>query len=239
MFSWDCHTTRSASMLFLHIVDIYPLFTVDLSIPWTLRDHTWSVALFLTTFQLTSCKEVLHILWRVSSLTFQANRSWIGGLTLCVNRIFVDCIDRSLSSQPGHFTIQTWNSFWKPLHPFCRSLSLPKVDLLTVVESEEAFTQSSIELFTFPLLILTSCFVISLVTSSMNSRPGSTWRTFGHLSGPRLEIFGKALETWNLLVTSTTPKVGPGYALVQANKSARWLASSAKALYHLQAPRLL
>ena len=208
MFSWDCHTTRSASMLFLHIVDIYPLFTVDLSIPWTLRDHTWSIALFLTTFQLTSCKEVLHILWRVSSLIFQANRSWIGGSTLCVNRLFVDCIDRSLSSQPGHFTIQTWNNFWKPLHPFCRSLSLPKVDLLTVVESEEAFTRSSIELFTFPLLILTSCFVISLVTSSMNSRP--TWRTFGHLSGPHLEIFWKALETLNLLVTSTTPKVGPG-----------------------------
>ena len=161
MFSWDCHTTRSASMLFLHIVDIYPLFTVDLSIPWTLRDLTWSFALFLTTFQLTSCKEVLHILWRVSSLIFQANRSWIGGLTLCVNRLFVDCIDRSLSSQPGHFTIQTWNIFWKPLHPFCRSLSLPKVDLLTVVESEEAFTQSSIELFTFPLLILTSCFHLS------------------------------------------------------------------------------
>ena len=113
-------------------------------------------------FQLTSCKEVLHILWRVSSLIFQANRSWIGGLTLCVNRIFVDCIDRSLSSQPGHLTIQTWNNFWKLLHPFCRSISLPKVDLLTVVESEEAFTQSSIELFTFPPLILTSCFVISL-----------------------------------------------------------------------------
>ena len=45
------------------------------------------------------------------SLIFQANRSWIGGLTLCVNRLFVDCMDRSLSSQPGHFAIQTWNNF--------------------------------------------------------------------------------------------------------------------------------
>ena len=40
--------------------------------------------------------------------------------------------------------------------------------------------------FTFPLLILTSCSATSLVTSPVNSRPGSTCRTFGHLDGPRL-----------------------------------------------------
>ena len=86
------------------------------------------LSLIHSCFQLTSCKEVLHILWRVSSLIFQTNRSWIGGLTLCVNQLFVDCIDRSLSSQPGHFTIQTWNNFWRPLHPFCRSISLPSLN---------------------------------------------------------------------------------------------------------------
>ena len=70
--------------------------------------------------------------------------------------------------------------------------------------------------FTSPLLILTSCFVISLVTSPTNSRPGSNIRTFSHLNCPRLKIVWRAFETseelfevkgsaaLNLLATSKT-----------------------------------
>ena len=62
----------------------------------------------------------------------------------CVSSAYVQ-VSRFLSSQTGHLTIQSQYNFWKPPHPFDWSLSLFVVNLLTVLESEEAFTQSLVE----------------------------------------------------------------------------------------------
>ena len=44
----------------------------------------------------------------------------------------------------------------------------------------------SLWMFTFLLFIVTPCIAISLVTSTTNSCPGSTWRTLGHLCGTHI-----------------------------------------------------
>ena len=102
-----------------------------------------------------------------------------------------DRVDRFLFSQPGCLTIQRWKTLWKPPHssvdlfPYVKFISglywkvkrcSPKVRLNC------SMIPWSLWMFTFPLLILTPCFAVSLMTSPMNSCPGSTWRTLGHLS---------------------------------------------------------
>ena len=108
----------------------------------------------LATFQLTSDIKISHILWvvRLSNTVSQKTvrrDSFPSGqpvLKKSLNSLrqptCLHCINRFLSCQPGHFTIQSHYNFWKPLHPFRWSLSLFEVHLLTVLESEETFTQS-------------------------------------------------------------------------------------------------
>ena len=99
---------------------------------------------------------------------------------------------------------QSWDNFWKSFQLFSKSLLGSEIHLLTWYwklnkpSSKVWWICSmipwSLWLSTFPLLILTSCFSISFVTSPMNSCPGSTLRTFGHflviLSKESLEVSG-------------------------------------------------
>ena len=114
----------------LSFIHSWVLDTIDLQKP------DWICGSALSTFQFTRGVEYLLL---------QANRSWIRSWTLHVNRLVFDSVDRFLSSQTGHLTIQSQYNFWKPPHPFDWSLSLFVVNLFTVLESEEAFTQSLVE----------------------------------------------------------------------------------------------
>ena len=107
---------------------------------------------WLTTFQLSSSTEICHILWGVDSLFHQANRPWKSHWTLHFNHLILDGIHRFISCQSCHLTIQSWNNFWKPLHSLCQSISLFEVHLLTVLESEETVTESSVELLNDSLI---------------------------------------------------------------------------------------
>ena len=96
--------------------------------------------------------EICHILWGVDSLFHQANRPWKSHWTLHFNHLILDGIHRFISCQSCHLTIQSWNNFWKPLHSLCQSISLFEVHLLTVLESEETVTESSVELLNDSLI---------------------------------------------------------------------------------------
>ena len=82
----------------------------------------------LATFQLTSDIKISHILWvvRLSNTVSQKTvrrDSFPSGqpvLKKSLNSLrqptCLYCINRFLSCQPGHFTIQSHYNFWKPLH---------------------------------------------------------------------------------------------------------------------------
>ena len=114
----------------LSFIHSWVLDTIDLQRP------DWICGSALSTFQFTR---------GVQYLLLQANRSWLRSWTLHINRLVFDSVNRFLSSQTGHLTIQSQYNFWKPPHPFDWSLSLFVVNLFTVLESEEAFTQSLVE----------------------------------------------------------------------------------------------
>ena len=155
----------------------------------------WICGSLLTTFQLTISVEVSHIHRRIQSLLFQTSYPGLNSWTVCINNPLSYRVNWFLSSQTSHLIIQRFHHFWKSLHPFPGSLRGFHVHFLRTIENWKAvhsmfdwLVQRRISwsrwTFTFPVLILTSGFAISFFTSPMNTRPGSTWRTKGHLNGP-------------------------------------------------------
>ena len=128
----------------------------------------------LITFQLTRGVEVSHILWEVKSPSSR------------------QVLNKMLNSlrQPTCLWVHQQVSF-----PFSRSLSRCEVHLLTALVTQEAFTQNPVESFEDSLIsvnvyIPPFCSHIMLFNRSCDithelTCPGSTWRTFGHLSVPR------------------------------------------------------
>ena len=125
-----------------------------------------------TSFQLINGKEISHSFWGVQSLFLPANRSWVSRWTLGVNRLVINGIT-------GFFPVNLVTSLFKA-ETTAGSLFSHSVDLFRSlkfiswvywkakrrspkVRLNRSTIPWSLWTFTFPLLILTSCYVISLV----------------------------------------------------------------------------
>ena len=113
-----------------------------------------------------------------------------------INHFLFYCVERFLFSQPGYLTIQRWNNFQKPLHPFDWSLFRCEIHLWTVLESEEMLTWSMIELLNDSLLPMNVhisssyfytmlCYLCCDFTCEFMPRI-TTWRTLGYQCGTHL-----------------------------------------------------